>query len=293
MRGVFTALSTPFDSVGAIDETKLRELVDFQMQNGIHGIVPCGSTGEFAALSIEERMRVTEIVIEQVAGEIPVVPGTGACATADAVTLTRHAQEAGASGALVVAPYYETPTREEVIEYYGAIGDVGLTLFAYNLPEVTGINLDGPLYRELRQRTPSVTYAKDTSGNMAQAVDLVQNFSDEVTVFIGHDTIILPGFMMGMAGTIWGAPNFAPRECVKIWDAVQADQYDEARETFKRIWPVLDFLCTKGGYAVSTKAAAAAAGVDAGLARAPYGALRNDLAAELRQLVHAADISYT
>lgn len=292
IRGVFTALSTPFDADGSIDEGKLRAHVDFQLESGVHGLVPCGSTGEMAGLSLVERKRVTEVVLDQVDGTVPVVPGTGACATRDAVELTRHAKDAGAAGALVIAPYYEVPTREEVVEYYGAIGDVGLPLAAYNLPEVTGINLDGTFYRELRQRTESVIYAKDTSGSMEQAVDLLQNHSDVVTVLIGLDTIILPGFLMGIQGTIWGASNFAPRECVQIWDAVEAGRYDEARDVFARIWPVLEFVCKKGGYAVSVKAAAAAAGIDAGLARAPYGQLRSELRDELTRLVQGAGISY-
>lgn len=292
LSGVLVALSTPFDADGRIDEAKLRDHVDFQLEQGVHGVVPGGSTGEFAAMTLDERKRVTEIVTDQVNGAVPVVPGTGACATRDAVELTAHAKDAGATAALVVAPYYETPTREEVIEYYGAVGDVGLTIAAYNLPEVTGINLDGAFYRDLRQRTGSVTHAKDTSGNMEQAIDLLQNYSDTVTVMIGLDTILLPGFLMGIQGTIWGAPNFAPRECVEIWQAVQDGRYDDAKDVFRRIWPVMDFIC-RHGYAVSTKAAAAAAGIDAGLPRAPYSTLKDDQAKELQRLVAESGISYS
>lgn len=288
--GVMTALLTPFSSDGSIDETALRSLVDTQIREGVHGLVACGSTGEFAALSVAERKRVAEIVIDQVQDALPVIVGTGACATAEAVELTAHAKGIGAAAALVVAPYYETPSRDEIIEYYGAVGDVGLQLIAYNLPEVTGFNLDGEFYRDVRKRTSSLTYAKDTSGNMDQAVDLVQNYTDTVDIMIGLDTIVLPGLLMGSCGTIWGAANFAPRECVRVWDAVQNGDYDTARQVFRGIWPILDFL-NRNGYAVATKAAATLAGFDVGVPRAPYRELDAPRIEELDRLISNAGIS--
>lgn len=291
LSGVMTALSTPFSQDGSIDETLLRALVDIQIREGVHGLVVSGSTGEFAAMSSAERKRIAEVVVEQVQGAVPVVVGTGSCATAEAVDLTAHAKSIGAAAALVVAPYYESPTREEIVEYYGAIGDIGLSMIAYNLPEVTGFNLDGEFYQDVRARTSSLAYAKDTSGNMELAVDLLQNYTDTVDVMIGLDTIVLPGFMMGSCGTIWGAPNFAPRECVRIWDAVQEGDYDSAREVFRKLWPVMDFIC-RNGYAASTKAAAALVGINAGKPRAPYGELSPQLTQELKSLLENAGISY-
>lgn len=268
--GVLVALATPFAEDGSIDETRLREHVDYVVESGVHGVVPCGSTGEFVTMTTEERKRVVEIVLDQVGGRVAVVPGTGALATREAIELTTHAEEHGADSALVVAPFYETPTREDVIEYYGEIADaVSMPLTAYNLPAVTGINMDLEFYRDLAKRTSSYRYVKDTSGNMEQAMSLIYNLGDELKVLIGLDTIMVPVFAMGAAGTIWGAPNYLPRECVQLWDDVQAGRLEEAREGYKRMWNALDFI-DREGYAVGTKAAAKLLGVDLGDTRRPY-----------------------
>lgn len=283
--GVVVALATPFDHDGRIDEARLREHVDYVLAGGVHGVVPCGSTGEFVALTTAERKRVVEIVLDQVGGAVAVAPGTGALTTREAIDLTHHAAQHGADSALVVAPFYETPTREEVIEHYGAIADaVDLPLIAYNLPAVTGINFDPAFYRELGARTSSYRYVKDTSGNMEQAMSLIYNLGDELKVLIGLDTIILPAFAMGAAGTIWGAPNYLPRECVQLWDDVQAGHLDRAIEGYRAMWNALDFI-DREGYAVGTKAAAKLLGVDLGDTRAPYRPFSPQKTAELDALL--------
>jgi len=118
-----------------------------------------------------------------------------------------------------VQPFYEAPTRHEVIEYFATVGEAaGVPVIAYNLPGVTGMNLDRPFYRELLERTDAVKYLKDTSGSIEQAFDLIFNLGDAIDTFVGWDTIVLPAFSAGAAGSIWGAPNFAPKECVAIFD---------------------------------------------------------------------------
>jgi 4-hydroxy-tetrahydrodipicolinate synthase len=291
--GILAAVSTPFTATGEVDESRLRAHVDFLIDNGLHGLVPCGSTGEFAALSLDERKRVTEIVIEQAAGRVPVAPQTGSTRTADAVDLSRHAAAAGADALLVVQPFYEAPTRREVIEYFATVGEAaGVPVIAYNLPGVTGMNLDRPFYRDLLERTDAVKYVKDTSGSIEQAFDLIFNLSDAIDTFVGWDTIVLPAFSAGAAGSIWGAPNFAPRECVAIYDLAVAGKTAEAFDLFKRLWNVFDFL-GKEGYAVATKAAAQAVGVDLGTPRAPYGELEPEKLDELRKLVAETGVNYS
>ncbi len=279
--GVLVALATTFGDDGRLDEGRLREHVDHVIDQGVHGIVPCGSTGEFATMSMDERKRVVEVVLDQVAGRVPVAPQTGTLATADAVELTKHAADHGAASALVVAPYYETPSREEVIEYYGAIGDaVDMPLIAYNLPAVTGINMDLEFYRDLFTRTDAYKYVKDTSGNMEQAMSLIYNLGPDLKVFVGLDTIVLPAFAMGCAGTIWGAPNWAPSECVRLWEHVQAGRLPEAIADYKVMWNALD-LIDREGYAVGTKTAAKLLGLDLGLTRPPFRPWSAETTAEL------------
>jgi len=222
LSGILAAVSTPFGADGQVDEGRLRDHVDFLIDNGLHGLVPCGSTGEFAALTVEERKRVNEIVIAQAAGRVPVAPQTGSTRTAEAVELSQHAAAAGADAVLVVQPFYEAPTRREVIEYFATVGEAaGIPVIAYNLPGVTGMNLDRPFYRELLERTDAVKYIKDTSGSIEQAFDLIFNLGDAIDTFVGWDTIVLPAFSAGAAGSIWGAPNFAPKECVAIYELAE------------------------------------------------------------------------
>lgn len=292
LSGILAAVSTPFTKTGEVDEARLREHVDFLIGNGLHGLVPCGSTGEFAALTSDERKRVTEVVIEQAAGRVPVAPQTGSTSTAEAVALSKHAAAAGADAVLVVQPYYEAPTREEVIEYFATVGEAaGIPVIAYNLPGVTGMNLDRDFYGDLFARTDTVKYIKDTSGSLEQALDLIFNLGDSIDTFVGWDTIVLPAFASGAAGSIWGAPNFAPKECVAIYELAQKGQYHAALEIFKRLWNVLDFL-GKEGYAVATKAAAEAAGVQLGAPRAPYSPLAPEKADQLRKLVAESGLNY-
>lgn len=282
---MLVALSTPFDADGAIDEKRLREHVDFVLEGGVHGIVPCGSTGEFVNMSVAERKRVVEIVVDQVGGRVPVAPGTGALTTPEAIDLTRHAQEAGADSALVVAPFYETPTRDDVIEYYGQIGDaVDMPLIAYNLPAVTGIDLDLSFYQDLAERSDKYRFVKDTSGNMEQAMSLIYNLKGKLGVMVGLDTIILPAFAMGAIGTIWGAPNWAPRECVRIWENVQAGNLEQAIEEYGLMWNALDFI-DREGYAVGTKTACRLMGQDVGVTRAPYRPFPAEKEQELDRLL--------
>lgn len=293
LSGILAAVSTPFTAAGDIDEAVLRRHVDFLIDNGLHGLVPGGSTGEFAAMTLDERKRVNEIVIDQTAGRVPVAPQTGSTRTVDAIELSKHAADAGASAVLLVQPYYEAPTRREVIEYFATVGAAaGIPVIAYNLPGVTGMNLDRPFYRELLERTDAVKYIKDTSGSIEQAFDLIFNLGDAIDTFVGWDTIVLPAFSAGAAGSIWGAPNFAPRECVEIYDLAKQGKTDEAFVIFKRLWNVFDFLA-KEGYAVSTKAAAQAVGVDLGAPRAPYGELDPVKKDELRKLVAETGLNYS
>lgn len=290
--GILAAVSTPFADNGAVDEGALRAHVDFLIDNGLHGLVPGGSTGEFAALTSTERKQVNKVVIEQAAGRVPVVPQTGSTSTAEAIELTKHAADSGADAVLLVQPFYEAPTRDEVIEYFATVGEAGgVPVVVYNLPGVTGMNLDRPFYRDLLERTDVVRYIKDTSGSIEQAFDLIFNLGDAIDTFVGWDTIVLPAFSAGAAGSIWGAPNFAPKECVAIFELAKEGRTAEALEIFKRLWNVFDFL-GKEGYAVSTKAAAAAVGHDLGTARAPYGPLSADKQDELTKLIAETGLNY-
>ena len=174
LSGVLTALATPFTPDGQIDENALRLLVDRSIDGGVDGVVACGSTGEFAAMSGAERRFVVETVIDQTANRAPVVAQTGAVSTAEAVELSRHAEAAGASVLMVVAPYYEPLSLDETVEYLRTVAAaVDLPIMLYNLPVATGVNLDPDTVGRLAREIDNIRYIKDTSADMAQAGQLI------------------------------------------------------------------------------------------------------------------------
>lgn len=291
LNGVLVALSTPFTVDDQIDIEGLRAHIDAMLDAGMHGLVPGGSTGEFQALSMEERKLVNQVAVEQAAGRVPVVAGVGANRTEDAVELAVHAAEIGADAILVVAPYYETPTRQEVLEYFAEIGNrSGLPIVAYNLPASTGINQDREFYDDLMKLTDKLAYVKDTSGDLEQAIDLILNAGDKYSTFVGWDTMVLNGLEAGGDGTIWGTPNFAPKECVEIYELVKSGRVDEARVIFNRIWNVMKFLGSVG-YTVAVKEAAEIAGFKVGAPRRPYSPLPDEERERLRGLMKEAGLT--
>ncbi|RZK70400.1 MAG: dihydrodipicolinate synthase family protein [Rhodococcus sp. (in: high G+C Gram-positive bacteria)] len=190
LEGVYSAVATPFTQDQHLDEAGLRRLVDRTIESGIHGLVPLGSTGEFFALSRGERECALEVVLEQTAGRVPVVPHTGATSTAEAIALSQHAEKAGATALMLVAPYYEPFSIEEVKSYYKDVaGSVSIPVMAYNLPAATGVNLTPQILCELIDEVPNVRYVKDTSGDFTAAAQLIHEFGDRVSVFVGWDTL--------------------------------------------------------------------------------------------------------
>ena len=193
LSGVLTALATPFTADGLIDETRLRLLVDRSIDGGVDGVVACGSTGEFAALSTDERRLVVETVVGQAAGRVPVVAQTGATSTAEAIRLSRHAQECGADVLMLIAPYYEPLSLPETTGYFRAVAEaVELPVMLYNYPSATGVNLDPETVGKLAREVENIRYIKDSSGDMGQATQLIHNHREDITTIIGADNLILP-----------------------------------------------------------------------------------------------------
>jgi len=166
-KGAIVAIVTPFKN-GRVDEEKLRELIEFQIENGTDGIVPCGTTGESPTLSHEEHDRVIEITVDAVKKRVPVIAGTGSNSTAEALRLTEHAREVGADGALMVCPYYNRPTQEGLYQHYKMIAEkVALPIIVYNIPGRTGVNLLPETMARLA-KVPGIVGTKEASGSLKQ-----------------------------------------------------------------------------------------------------------------------------
>jgi 4-hydroxy-tetrahydrodipicolinate synthase len=269
LQGVYSAVATPFTADEELDEAGLRALIDRTVAAGVHGLVPCGSTGEFSALTRAERERVVEVVIEQSAGRVPVVPQTGATSTREAIELSKHAEKLGAAAIMVVAPYYEPFSIAEVKRYYADVaGAVSIPVMAYNLPAATGVNLTPQILGELIDEVPNVEYVKDTSGDFTAAAQLIHEFGDRVSVFVGWDTLFLAALLEGAAGSVIGAANVVPAELVSVYDAVRAGDLALARERWEPLFPLLSTFI-EGGYTAAIKGGLEVIGQSAGPQRAP------------------------
>ena len=285
LSGVLTALATPFASDGEIDEKTLRRLVDRSIDGGVDGVVACGSTGEFAAMSGAERRHLVETVIDQTAGRVPVVAQTGALSTREAVALSRHAQAAGASVLMVVTPYYEPLTLDETLRYLRTVADaVDIPIMLYNLPGATGVNLTPDIVGQLAREVDNIRYIKDTSADMAQAGQLIHRHGDVISTFIGWDSLLLTSIAEGAAGVMAGTANVMPAELVSIHRALRAGELDRARAEWARIYPLMDTIMS-APFIPAIKAALNAVGFPVGSPREPLLGLDAGTTAQIAALV--------
>jgi 4-hydroxy-tetrahydrodipicolinate synthase len=207
--GTLTALVTPFRE-GMVDEDALRRLIEFQLSEGIEGIVPCGSTGEAATLSYEEHERVMALTVKWVEGKVPVIPGTGSNSTKETVELTEIAKKVGADMALVVAPYYNRPTQEGMYQHFRRVAEeVGLPLVLYNIPGRTGVNMLPELVARLAQ-IPNIVAIKEASGSVQQVADIFRLTKGTFTILSGDDNLFLPMMSVGATGVISVLSNIMP-----------------------------------------------------------------------------------
>lgn len=239
--GVLTALATPFRD-GEIDETALRNLVERQIEAGVDGLVPCGSTGEAATLSHAEHRRVVEIVVQATRGRVPVVAGTGSNNTREAVELTQHAKEAGADGALLISPYYNKPTQEGIVRHFEEIARrTAFPLVPYNIPGRTGSNVLPATVARLADLA-QVVGIKEASGDLGQMAEVIERCPDGFAVLSGDDVLTLPLLAIGGRGVISTSSNVAPGEMVALVRAFRTGDLETARRAHYRLLPLFDVL---------------------------------------------------
>lgn len=227
--GSFVAIVTPFRN-GQIDETKLAELIEFQIKEGTHGVVPCGSTGESATLSHEEHQRVVELTIRMVDGRVPVIAGTGSNSTAEAIKLTEHAKKAGADGVLMITPYYNKPTQEGLFRHFKLIAEqVDIPVVLYNVPGRTGINMIPQTVQRLAE-IPNIVAIKEASGSLQQISEILNLCGDTITVLSGDDPLTLPILAVGGKGVISVTANILPADTASLVTEFEAGNWLTARE---------------------------------------------------------------
>lgn len=234
-RGVATALVTPMMEDQSVDEAALRELVEFQIANGVDALVPCGTTGESATLTHEEHRRVMSVVVEQTAHRVPVIAGAGSNATAEAVSLTHHARKIGADAVLSVAPYYNKPTQRGFLEHYRAIARAAeIPVIIYNVPGRTGSNIDAATTLALAE-IPGIAGVKEASGNVSQIMDILHRRPEGFGVYSGDDALAYPLLALGADGVISVVSNEVPAEFCTMVHACLDGNFDDAREMHYRL----------------------------------------------------------
>ena len=239
--GSLVALITPFRN-GKVDETAFRKLVDWQISEGTNGLVPCGTTGESPTLSHEEHNLVVEICIDAAKGRVPVIAGTGSNSTSEAIDLTLHAQEAGASGALIVTPYYNKPTQEGMYQHFKTIHDqTNLPLIIYNIPPRSVVDMSIDTMDRLA-KLPRVAGVKDATGDLVRPLKTRIAIGEKFCQLSGEDGTALAFNAQGGVGCISVTANIAPRLCADMQAAWRTGDMDKAQELNIRLIPVHDAL---------------------------------------------------
>ncbi len=240
IKGSWVALATPFNENFEVDFDAYGKLVDFNIERGTHGLVPCGCTGEAATLSHEEQKKCIRFVMERVAGRIPVVAGAGSNNTMEAVELTRFAKEVGCDGALLITPYYNKPTQAGLLAHYKKIAnEVDIPIILYNVPSRTGIKLEAETVAELN-KIPNIVAIKEAGGSVDQ-VSQILSLCD-ITVLSGDDSLTLPMMSVGAVGVISVAANVVPAELAKMCTLALEGNYAQAREIHYRLMPLFKAL---------------------------------------------------
>lgn len=237
--GCGTALVTPFASDGSVDESGVRRLARRQIDAGIHFLVPCGTTGESPTLSLDERVRIVELVVAEADGKVPVLAGAGGYDTREVIETGRRMQQIGASGLLSVTPYYNKPTPEGLFQHYRAISEAaGIPVIVYNVPGRTGVNVDsGTLVR--LATLPGIVGVKEASGNMGQICEIARAVPGDFLVLSGDDSLTLPMMSIGGHGVISVASNGMPAEMARMVELAEAGDYAGARMLHNMLMPFM------------------------------------------------------
>ena len=228
--GSFVALVTPFKDDESLDEAKLKELLEFQIDGGTHGIVPCGTTGESPSLSEEEHDRVIEITVDTVNGRVPIIAGTGSNSTARTLRATEHAKAAGADAALIVTPYYNKPNQQGLYAHYMKIADsVDIPIIIYNVPGRCGTDILSDTVARLAEH-PNIVGLKEATGELKRASEVVSMCPDDFVVLSGDDINTLPILSIGGKGVISVVANVAPADIAETCNAFKAGNIELARK---------------------------------------------------------------
>lgn len=279
--GLSVALVTPMNSDGSLNEAMLRSLIDWHVESGTDCLVPVGTTGESPTLSHDEHERVIAITCEHSAGRIKVMAGTGSNSTAEAIRLTQSAKHAGATGALMVAPYYNKPTQDGFFQHYRAVAEhVDLPIVLYNIPGRTAKNMEPETICRIADTCPSVVAVKESTGNMDQSSQILA--CSELTVLSGDDSLTLPLMSLGASGVVSVAGNIVPADVKAMVTAFHAGDIAKAQQLHHKLFPLCRDMLGLSTNPIPVKAAMKLLGRDCGDVRLPLTPLTDAQLATLK-----------
>jgi len=267
--GVYAVMLTPFKADESVDEEAVRKHINWLIEQGVHGLIATGSTGEAASMSEVERKRVVELTLEEAHHRVPVLVGSGANSTHDTIMYSRHAQEAGADGLMVIHPYYCMPNERELFEHYKLLArSVRIPIMIYNNPVTSGVDMKPELLARLAE-FENIQYIKDATDDIKRVGRIKRLCGDRITIFQGCDNVMWESFLMGAEGWVSGMANILPRQCVRLWDLTAQGQIDKARDLYYRMLPLGDMLDSEGLFIQYLKAGSELLGRPLGKPRRP------------------------
>ena len=293
--GVYAVTCTPFDADGAVDEAALRRHIRWMLDDGgVHGIIPTGSTGEFAYLENDELRRVLDVTLEEVNGRVPVIAGAAACATRETIRRAREAERAGANGVMIVSPYYGHLAQDELYAHFRAVAEsIALPIILYNNPGASGSDVLAETVARLSE-LENIAAVKESTGQMQRVNEIMRLCGDRIEVLCGCDTLPLEMFRMGVRGWVAAPANAIPRECVALF-TLAVEQRDDAaaRALYDILLPLFELFEGTGQYVQLNKAALAMMGRPVGAPRPPLLPVSDERRAQLGRIldtIHAYEV---
>lgn len=240
--GSNVAIVTPFKN-GSVDEQSMADLIEFHIENGTHGIVPCGTTGESPTLNHEEHKQVIKLTVDTVNGRIPVIAGTGSNCTEEAISLTQYAKEAGVDGSLQVVPYYNKPTQEGLYRHFKAIAStVDIPIVLYNIPGRSAVNLTVETISRLANDCKNIVGIKEASGSLNYASKILQSCGLDFILLSGEDSLNLPLLSIGAKGFITVTANILPSDVADLYNSFSSGDFEKALQMHYKLQPLNELL---------------------------------------------------
>lgn len=267
--GTFAVMVTPFTSKEELDLEAYRANIDYFIENGIHGVIVAGSTGEFAVLSLQEHKKIIETVVDHVNSRVPCIAGTGACSTRRVIELNQYAKDVGADGVMIIPPFYSKPREIENYEHFKNIAEaVDIPIMLYNNPWTSKVDMQPSLVEKLAE-IDNISYIKESSGDITRIMRILQLAKDKITVFCGSDNQALESFLMGAKGWVCVAANIFPKHTSRLYELVKDGKIEKAKELYEGMYPLCSWLEDTGLFAQGAKAGLEIMGMRTGPTRKP------------------------